>query len=256
MSRPDWRNADDYRFSGQLNAGQWAWEFLRRNPEYQSDWDWFSAAWKRLESRYGKPPHRDFQAWQRDPDAYRVVDDDAGDCRVDEDKVLIECWMGSKWGFYKFPLDPATDRPTIGEQLSWRPLPEPVSVVEASSGVDSHETDKFSLALAFELDLPLRPQLEAAQGFLQRRQAYLRKRGGMQMKTVATLTPVWMLMLRLLDGHRAGESPASMQSILGRYAEEKNLTDLLDRAVELVNGGYRSLVAIPEGRPVRDKAGA
>ena len=248
MSQPDWRNADDYRFCDQLSAGQWAWEFLRRNPGYQSDWVWFSAAWTRLENRYGKPPQRDFQAWQRDPDAYRVVDDDAGDCRVDEDKVLIECWMGSKWGFYKFPLDPATDMPTIGEQLSWRPLPEAVSVVDVPEQVDAGEVDNVRLALAFELDLPLRPQLEAAQSFLQRRQAYLRKRGGMPMKTVTTLSPRWMLMLRLLDGHRAGESPASMQPILGQFTADNNLADLLDQAVELVNGGYRSLPVIPAGK--------
>lgn len=256
MFQPDWRNADEYRFWGQLNAGQWAWEFLRRNPEYQSDWGWFSGAWNRLESRYGKPPQRDFQAWQRDPDAYRVVDDDAADCRVDEDKVLIECWMGSKWGFYKFPLDPATDMPTIGEQLSWRPLPEEASVVDALHRVDSGEDDDFRMTLAFELDLPLRPQLEAAQSFLQRRQAYLRKRGGMQMKTVTTLSPRWVLMLRLLDGHRAGESLASMQTVLGQCAADYNLADLLDQAVELVDGGYRSLPVIPDGKPLQGKAGA
>ena len=55
-----------------------------------------------------------------------MVDDSAGDCRVDEDKVLIECWMGSKWGFYKFPLSPDTDMPLIGEQLLWREIEAPL----------------------------------------------------------------------------------------------------------------------------------
>jgi hypothetical protein len=250
MPRLDWRNTNDYRFAAQLNAGQWAWEFLRRNAEYQSDWRWFSAAWKRLEARYGKPPERNFQAWQRDPDAYRVVDDNIGDCRVDEDKVLIECWMGSKWGFYKFPLDPATDQPRIGEQLGWRSLPEEISVVDVSDPVDSG-ADVFRLALAFELDLPLRPQLEVAQRFLQRRQAYLRKQGRMQMKTIAALSPGWTLMLQLLDGQQAGEGLASMQSVLGECTVDAGLAELLAQAEDLVDGGYRSLPVLPEGKSMR-----
>ncbi len=184
MLHLNWRNSDDYHFATQLNAGQWAWELLRRNHVYQADWRWFYSTWQRLEARYGKPPARDFQAWQQDPDAYRIIDDEIGDCRVDESKVLIECWMGSKWGFYKFPLDPTTDQPRIGDQLSWRALPEQICLIDKTRPVSA---DQHSLALSFELDMPLRPQLEAAQQFLQRRQAYLRKRGGMQMRTVATL---------------------------------------------------------------------
>jgi hypothetical protein len=248
MTRPDWCNANDYRFTAQLNAGQWAWEFLRRNTRYQSDWRWFSAAWERLEERYGKPPERNFQAWQRDPDAYRVVDDDSGDCRVDEDKVLIECWMGSKWGFYKFPLDPATDQPQIGEQLTWRPVPEAVEIVDRSDPPGADE-DRFQLAMVFELDLPLRPQLESAQHFLQRRQAFLRKQRGMQMRTVAVLAPAWTLMLRLLDACMAGENMASMQSVLDESGIDTGLDDLLEQATRLVDGGYRSLAALPDGKP-------
>ena len=123
MNRHIWRNAGDYAFTDILNAGQWAWEFLRRNVEYQRDWQWFIATWRSLEARYGKAPSRDFQRWKKDPDAYKIVDDASGECRVDQDKVLIECWMGAKWGFYKFPLDPDTDQPVIGEQLSWREQP-------------------------------------------------------------------------------------------------------------------------------------
>jgi hypothetical protein len=34
----DWRNPKDYEFTQSLNPHQWAWEFLRRNPEYRKDW--------------------------------------------------------------------------------------------------------------------------------------------------------------------------------------------------------------------------
>ena len=120
-------------------------------------------------------------------------------------------------------------------------------MIDASDPVDS-EKDGLRLALAFELDLPLRPQLEIAQRFLQRRQAYLRKQGRMQMRTVAALSSRWVLMLRLLDGKQAGESLVSMQPVLGEYTVDTTLTDLLGQAAELVDGGYRSLSTLPEGK--------
>ena len=34
----DWRNPKDYEFTKSLNSDGWAWEFLRRNPDYIKDW--------------------------------------------------------------------------------------------------------------------------------------------------------------------------------------------------------------------------
>jgi len=35
--RPDWRSPRDYEYLRQLDRAELAWEFLRRNPEYQKD---------------------------------------------------------------------------------------------------------------------------------------------------------------------------------------------------------------------------
>lgn len=63
--------------------------------------------WLVLEADYGAPPERDSQAWKADPRAYLNVAEDctADDCSVDQDKVLIECALGAKCGFYQFPRD-------------------------------------------------------------------------------------------------------------------------------------------------------
>ena len=34
----NWRNSEDYEYSQHLTSDLWAWQFLRRNPEYQEDW--------------------------------------------------------------------------------------------------------------------------------------------------------------------------------------------------------------------------
>lgn len=35
--RPDWRSPSDYEYLKQLDRAELAWEFLRRNREYQKD---------------------------------------------------------------------------------------------------------------------------------------------------------------------------------------------------------------------------
>ena len=119
---------DAYAHCNTLPRDQWAWEFLRRNPDYRADYQRFIAIWRTLEAEYGAPPKRDFQRWKQDPRAYGPLPGDAelaapsGELCVVDDRVLLECWMGAKWGFYKFPLDPERIAPGPDE-LSWRPPP-------------------------------------------------------------------------------------------------------------------------------------
>jgi hypothetical protein len=35
---PDWTNDNEYLWTDALSRREWAWEFLRRNPEFRSDW--------------------------------------------------------------------------------------------------------------------------------------------------------------------------------------------------------------------------
>lgn len=248
MHLPDWRQPQNYSYTESLSVEQWAWEFLRRNRGYQQDWQWFWATWRLLEARYGKPPERDFQRWKRDPAAYRIVDEASGECRVDQDKVLIECWMGAKWGFYKFPLDPATQQPVIGEQLTWREADESAQLVEDA---DSTYLDGQAghVALGFELDLPLRRQLELAKHFLQVRQARLRREGTITMRLVSSQKGRWCAMLRLLDGLQAGDDLDSVYPVVreqtGGLDGDSPAATLLNEAGKLVNGGYREMLRIP-----------
>ncbi len=247
MSPPCWNKSEDYVFTETLSLAQWMWEFLRRNPAYREDWEWFNATWQKLESRYGKPPNRDFARWEADPLAYRQVhDDDCGECRVDQDRVLIECWMGAKWGFYKFPLSPDTDRPLIGEQLSWREIEWPAVAVDAACADYLNAVDG-KVALGFDTELPLRPQLETAKRFLQARQARLRRSGAITLRTLESQRERWKTMLSLLDAQTAGVDVATIQARLAPCLE--NLEDFdafRDEALALVAGGYRELQRIPE----------
>jgi hypothetical protein len=216
---------DDYAHCASLTRDQWAWEFLRRNPAYQADYRQFIALWHALEADYGAPPHRDFPRWKLDPRAYgplpgaAALGSPSGElCLGDNEQVLLECWMGAKWGFYKFPLDPARTAPGTDE-LSWRPPPQADAPVEAP----------WRLDLAFDLSLPLPPQLEAAKFRLVSRAAELRRQGLTAPKTVENQHAQWTAMLRLLDDAAAADTDS---------------TTLLDEARALVTGGYRVILRL------------
>lgn len=217
--------ADPYDYCASLTRDQWAWEFLRRNPGYQHDYRAFIAIWRALEADYGAPPDRDFSRWKRDPRAYGPLPGDTdlaapgGElCTVDDDRVLLECWMGAKWGFYKFPLDPGRVAPGPDE-LAWRPPPQANGEIEAP----------YRLDIAFDLALPLPPQLEAAKFRLVSRAAELRHQGLAAPKSVANQRERWTAMLRLLDGTATPDADSA---------------ELRGEARALVAGGYRDLLRL------------
>lgn len=212
---------DAYAHCATLTRDQWAWEFLRRNPGYQADYHRFITVWHALEADYGAPPHRDFARWKLDPRAYGPLPGEAeleapsGElCTVEDDRVLLECWMGAKWGFYKFPLDPARSAPGPDE-LSWRP-PPPASHIDEACRLD----------VSFDLSLPLPPQLEAARLRLVSRAAALRRNGVAAPMTVANQRERWTQMLRVLDAGATGEAMADADLAV------------LQEAETMVHGGY------------------
>ena len=218
-------SADAYAYCAGLTRDQWAWEFLRRNPAYRSDYRRFAAVWRALEADYGAPPNRDFSRWKQDPRAYGPLPGDAelaapaGElCTVDDERVLLECWMGAKWGFYKFPLDPERAAPG-SDELSWRPPPPSDGAVDPAYRVD----------IAFDLSLPLPPQLEAAKFRLVSRAAQLRRQGLAAPMTVANRRARWTRMLQLLDGIEA--------------PHEGNAA-LLREARTMSNGGYLDILRL------------
>lgn len=188
---------DAYAYCAVLTRDQWAWEFLRRNPDYRADYRRFITLWHALEADYGAPPNRDFPRWKQDPRAYGPLPGSVdlaaptGElCVVEDERVLLECWMGAKWGFYKFPLDPERGTPPGADELSWRPPLQPAP----------HVDEVCRLDISFDLSLPLPPQLEAAKFRLVGRAAELRRQGILAPKTVANQCARWIRMLRVLDG--------------------------------------------------------
>jgi hypothetical protein len=241
----DWRSPADYEYCAALSRQQWAWEFLRRNPAYRADYAAFSAIWRALEADYGAPPGRDFQRWKQDPRAYGPLpgagmDSIAGAsgelCVVEDERVLLECWMGAKWGFYKFPLDPLRTAPPGAEELGWRPPP---TATERAAG------DPYRVDLAFDLARPLAPQLEAAKIRLVGRAADLRRAGLPAPLGVARERARWTGWLRLLDADGAG-ADAGHWIEAGLCADAQSCVRELSAAQAMRDAGYRGILALAE----------
>lgn len=220
-----------YAYCTTLTRDQWAWEFLRRNPAYRADYRQFIAIWHALEADYGVPPNRDFQRWKLDPRAYGPLpgasDSDHPEaanelCLGEDERVLLECWMGAKWGFHKFPLDPDRPHPPTQDELSWRALPS-----QAATDIEP----RYWLDVAFDLSLPLPPQLDAARFRLVSRVAELRRTGHVAPRSVSSEREHWTRLLQALDGQSADTTPQAGLSV---------------EAQAMVETGYREIMRLAE----------
>jgi hypothetical protein len=240
LMMPDWRNPQDYDFTSKLSADQWAWEFLRRNPRYREEWQAFISTWHALEQAYGKHGARDVQAWKRDPRASVPAEHCRGsDCRMEGDRVLIECALGVQWGFYKFPPDPADDDPLGGGRLVWRA--EPLATRWLEQARDWPE-DEGVAAIAFDLGLPLAPQLEQAKRRLQIEQRRRIGEGIIPAPRIEAHADRLCRLLRLLDADEAAADEMRMAKVM--MIDIASCRASLSEAQALRDAGYRRLLLL------------
>jgi hypothetical protein len=210
----DWRTDNAYAFCAQLDPAGWAWQFLRREPEYRADYAWFINLWQQLEATYGAPPHRDFFKWKQDPRAWRTefesTDRGSDACSGQQNQVLIECWMSAKWGLRKFPINPSIIFP---EDLAWNDFPIEVRPFEPDQNANALLSPD-SLALIFDLSLSLPAQLEDAKQKLIAARQRLTFSDSLQPRNCREGEPKWRLLLRLLDALEYEESLDTITTIL------------------------------------------
>ncbi|MCB1734313.1 MAG: hypothetical protein H6981_12790 [Gammaproteobacteria bacterium] len=246
---PNWTDPGDYAYTDDLDGSGWAWEFLRRNHRYCRDWRTFMQTWRALEADYGQAPNRDFARWKLDPRANlfeppREADETvtAWTERTGNDCVAIECAFGARWGLYKFPPDPERTAPELGDALCFREYPEVAKIITPDSSYLGQNSAQ--IALGFDLDRPLKSQLDEARRFLIARQHHLRRDSGLTLRTVATQKASWRLGLRLLDALEADAKAGTIAQTLFD-GDRDRYTDQLHQALALHDDAYRALPGLP-----------
>lgn len=207
----DWRKAKNYVFPPDFPDYLWAWEFLRRNPDYRNDW----------------------QAAVSGIDAAEDLDDPGFFVHSEEG--------AAKWSLIPGLLNPATDHPRFGFSVSFGSIRffsgEGVFPVKARGS--------WYPWVEFDLHWPLTHQLEAAR--LQLDQA--QRNRNVRPHRVVHHRPKWPHYLRLLDADLDDRTPVQIAAVLQgeiNGIDEKKIWDQLEAARKMTRPeGYMTIFLSP-----------
>lgn len=253
----DWTDPGAYPKAGELDADQWAWEFLRRNGEYQRLFDWFASLPDTMPLpdgtqtvKNGKrtglplPGLRFFEngaCWYADPPPIPGESHADYHARHPEGEIRPFAEYLCR-RFFVFPNPPdwrlafeSADfdfsdlyAPSIPPYdldplaLLDRCQTTPPAVIE---GMKDPYRDPWLVSFTFDVRHPLKPQLERARDMLKDQCAILkadpdRYPGFRPVRKVKEENRVFTVYLRLLDAAAAGNPPATIAAAL--YPGEDN----------------------------------
>lgn len=243
MPLPNWRKASDYHFPLDFPDRRWAWEFLRRNPEYQKD---FASALSRFLSktdefggsaadipellRRGGTLAMTGAGWNSDPmdpGFYLPVDEK------------------DRWGLHFGLLNPATDAPS---HLTFNSGVGRVRFLAKGELLEGEGLDYPWVK--FDLHLPLKPQFDAAAGFIERIRDHLK----IKPRRAKHHRKLWSHYLRLLDADLDERTPKQIADALDRQStssglDERKVWNQLRAARAMTQPkGYLSIFLSPEPR--------
>ena len=196
--RPDWKAPDEYSFINKYSAEElvgrfmWYWQFLRRREDYQTDF---------LKSvpqdEYTKKRLMDAPRYKRIcPDGHLMPND----------KGYTATIYGATKKYNVFQcFNPIEDEPQIqffkyGISMSGRIVPKPKTEGLEVKSYDGIACGSNEVLIRFDLDLPIKEQLEQAKQALVWRQNYYNN-GDEKIKTphVRRHSDKWLDYLRVLD---------------------------------------------------------
>ncbi|MEO6194428.1 MAG: DUF6499 domain-containing protein [Thermoanaerobaculia bacterium] len=209
---PDWRNANDYRFPD-LPDYLWAWEFLRRNPEYRKDWE---AALSRFISKTEEFERvDDKQAFLASGGSLVIAGENLSEDPT-HPSFSLPVDEADRWGLSRGLVNPATDKP---EWLYFSPGFGTVRFIRKGESFQSRGP-AFPI-VEFDLHLPLKPQLEAINEPLERARKHL----AIKSRRIMHYRSLWPHYLRLLDADLDERTPKQIADVLNRESTSGGIDD-------------------------------
>lgn len=261
---PDWRNASAYPLEAKdLSDSQWAWEFLRRNPDYQKDYEHFAGLpsyhangsktckwcncqpnwWDDPELRYCKHPILDDITVE---EYVRRTGDDTPYHYSLEDHLV------EKWGFTSSMIyDPAYDGGSLGlycepefpiELNIWDSKIYP----ELSQSHPIEPNNIFEVTLRFDCRYSIEKQLNEAKEILLQNREGLREHAPLVKNSKSIRIKNLPSYLRAYDGWVSGATLTDIKETISSGTDKDAIRQSGFRACEngkkLVYGGYRELI--------------
>lgn len=256
---PDWRDKTAYPKPRDLSFTQWAWQFLRRNSEYQADY----AKWRTLFDSLGgdREPlmtiEDDLRFWVCDPPAYDNETYAEYRKRVGRDFRGYTALWAVLCG--KYGLGTALPVPDPCENVfraSWFRT-EGLVCTSGVPGLDDRrvviEPSDFEIFIRFNLEWPIKVQLRRAQELLERQKAYYKKHELFEPISKRNRITRFPFYVRLLDARSSGAKITEIAAVLlsandnsyPDYIASKNIRNSLKAAQKLRDQEY---LFIPLGR--------
>lgn len=199
---PDWKNESAYPDSETTTGKQWAWEFLRRNPDFQE-------GCKKLKSGQHKsfvhdPPFKPNES----PVEYRIRTGASPFRRID-----IRSYLAKKWCVDNiYEIDEQSDF----EKVRFRSTYEPVNVIDCPneyecSGGGFPTLSKTEILLSFDLRQPVSQLIKDAEYYLRDERKALKKAG--KLKDLKKRNKFYPKYLRFLDAKAARVSHSQIAEV-------------------------------------------
>ena len=218
---PDWKNPEHYAHLKAAKPQEWAWEFLRRNPEYREDWQKLDALKQDFGPKWvyqtnavvyqpAKLDNEDEQAWMR----RTVYDCEPRKTRLDE-------FLAHKWGLNVI-CNPEAPLPSQVHFLKPTDFPkmllEPDDFFDLIDDVDEGDGPSLQLVkpeyavIAVDLTHSLDEQLSGIERIIRRHRQKLLSSGAIKKaQGHAAKNNVWIRHVRVLDALRCTPRPTSLE---------------------------------------------
>ncbi|HAR34673.1 MAG TPA: hypothetical protein DCR95_11500 [Desulfobacter sp.] len=247
--KPDWRIKDDYEYASNSfwdfysEKEFYAWQFLRRNPEYQQDYEKELAKYK--ERNINTPPN--------DMEAELLCG-----FKPDDPKIA------AKWGLVEL-FDPKenTAGATFKRRYGRVVFGNLFRVLYGLSDEFEEESEEVftnnpmvsadKIAIEFEISLSIPPQIELAKTYLSDLQNEITNRFKKEIdEDRRPHVSIWPDYLRVYDAYTEGFKRKEIASIIfpgqenkyPNYNAGKKVATYKKQAEKLINGGYKKEILI------------
>ena len=237
---PDWRNPDLYSYTDSLTTLGWAWEFLRRNNDYRAAYEAFLVVAK---ARFAEPTRLDLLERER---VLRSRLGEFGLLSFHSPDASLDNPLWTEFTLYSYP-DPESDATKVAPlwlgAVGFGAAPRPKNQIPPSG---TWAGFPHSIEWIFSFTKSLDIQLEMAGNFLKECERRVRAMTDLrpEIPTIRFSADRYVLYLRLLDAHDAGESIGEMSRVLfGAMADARNSAkSALRHAQSIVAGRYKELL--------------
>ena len=215
----DWREIDDYNYTKNLGREGWAWEFLRRNPDYIDDYKTYRQTYADLESKYGPWESRDIKAWDEDPKSHFFEPEKKDGESIQQwrnrcyatwgfepRKYPLESWHAKKWQLIKMYHPDYPYCPEIHFIYPWPKIISYDSLDEYFYTPNEPYAPTLQVPekclLGFDLTLPIGRQIKEAKKILATSQKRLQEKEIIPSTKTKEHSALWITYLRILDAKK------------------------------------------------------